>query len=525
MIKVAQFYRNLKKHCLIMKFYTVLLFLFFSYLNLHSQNPEFYANSITIKDLKQKLTIYSSDEFQGRGTPSKGQDLALEFLSNQYKLNNIEPVLNGTYFQNVPLQINKKPDIELLLNDSILTYYKDYISYNNGPSSKIETNELVFVNYGIDTKSYSDYKDLNLKNKIAVAIAGEPTDNDNNYIISKSEKKSKWSNGREEIASKKDAAQKNGAKSLILINENLFSRFSNEHRIQDNSDYEQRLDLGNLEAQDKTHVFIFNTKIGNELLKNISKTNLKLSYKKNIDKIESSNVAAIIKGSEYPNEHIIITAHLDHVGTNDGEIYNGADDDGSGTVAILEIAEAFKKAVNDGNTPKRSIVFLHVTAEEKGLLGSQYYTDYSPLIPLKNTMTNLNIDMIGRTDPNRKEKNLNYIYLIGSDILSDDLHNVSERVAKNYSNLVLDYRYNDPTAIVFESGRYIENQYYYRSDHYNFAKNNIPIIFYFAGTHVDYHMPTDTVDKIEFDLLLQRTQLIFHTAWELANRDERIQNK
>ena len=166
-----------------------------------------------------------------------------------------------------------------------------------------------------------------------------------------------------------------------------------------------------------------------------------------------------------------------------------------------------------------------MTAEEKGLLGSKYYTNYDPIVHLKNTVTNLNIDMIGRIDPNREEKNRNYIYLIGSDIISQDLHDLSEEISKKYSNLVLDYRYNDPTRKVFESGRYIENRYYYRSDHYNFAEKNIPIIFYFSGTHEDYHKPTDTVDKIEFDLLQQRTKLIFHTAWELANRDDRIQNK
>ena len=210
---------------------------------------------------------------------------------------------------------------------------------------------------------------------------------------------------------------------------------------------------------------------------------------------------------------------------SDGVIYNGADDDGSGTVAIMEIAEAFQQAVKEGYRPKRSVVFLHVTGEEKGLLGSEYYSNHDPLVPLENTVTNLNIDMIGRIDPNREEKNRNYIYLIGSDIISQDLHDVSEQTAKEYSNLVLDYRYNDPKRKVYESGRYIENNYYYRSDHYNFAQNNIPIIFYFSGTHVDYHKPTDTADKIEYDLLQERTKLIFHTAWELANRDERIKNK
>ena len=210
---------------------------------------------------------------------------------------------------------------------------------------------------------------------------------------------------------------------------------------------------------------------------------------------------------------LVISAHLDHEGIKDGQVYNGADDDGSGTIALLEIAEAFKMAEKAGNGPKRSILFLHVTGEEKGLLGSRHYTDNDPIFPLENTVADLNIDMIGRIDPKRKEGDRNYVYLIGSDKLSSDLHNISEEVNKKYTNVELDYTYNDEND---------PNRYYYRSDHYNFAKNNVPVIFYFNGTHDDYHQPSDTPDKIEYDLLENRTRLVFHTAWEVANRDKRI---
>ncbi len=228
--------------------------------------------------------------------------------------------------------------------------------------------------------------------------------------------------------------------------------------------------------------------------------------------VETENVIAIIKWSEKPDEYVIITAHLDHVGITDGEIYNGADDDGSGTVALLEIAEAFKKAADKGKGPKRSVVFLHVTGEEKGLLGSAYYTD-NPVYPLANTVVNLNVDMIGRIDPTRREKNRDYIYLIGSDHDSVDLHNLSEQTNTESVNMTLDYRFNDKND---------PNRFYYRSDHYNFAKNGIPIIFYFTGTHADYHQPSDTPDKIEYDLLEMRSRLIFYTAWNIANRDKRL---
>lgn len=225
----------------------------------------------------------------------------------------------------------------------------------------------------------------------------------------------------------------------------------------------------------------------------------------------SENVVAFIEGSEKPDEIIIISAHYDHVGTSNGEIYNGADDDGSGTVAILEIAEAFQNAVEVGKGPKRSLLFLHVTGEEKGLLGSSYYVNF-PIFPLINTVANLNIDMIGRVD-DPHINNPNYVYLIGSDKLSTELHNLSERMNAKFTNLNLDYTFNDEDD---------PNRYYYRSDHYNFAKNNIPIIFYFNGTHQDYHKPSDTPDKINYELLAKRTQLVFFTAWEIANRENRL---
>jgi len=227
---------------------------------------------------------------------------------------------------------------------------------------------------------------------------------------------------------------------------------------------------------------------------------------------DSENVVAFIEGSEKPEEIIVLSAHYDHVGMRkDGTIYNGADDDGSGTVALLEIAQAFKMAAENGQRPKRSILLLHVTAEEIGLFGSRYYTE-NPLFPLENTVCNLNTDMIGRIDPDKAD-NPEYVYLIGSDKLSQELHELSEMVNENYVQLELDYTFNDEND---------PNRFYYRSDHYNFAKNNIPVIFYFNGVHEDYHEPTDTPDKIEYELLAKRARLIFHTAWEVANREGRI---
>ena len=227
---------------------------------------------------------------------------------------------------------------------------------------------------------------------------------------------------------------------------------------------------------------------------------------------DSENVLAYIEGSHFPQEVIIISAHLDHLGiTKDGLVNNGADDDGSGTVALMEMAQAFQLAKKEGLAPKRSILFLHLTGEEIGKKGSEFYTQY-PVFPLENTVTNLNIDMIGRVDKYHTN-NKDYLYLIGADRLSKELHYISEKVNKSYFNINLDYRFN----IEGEA-----HDYYDRSDHYNFAYKGIPVIFYFNGEHDDYHRATDTPDKIDYPLLEKRTRLIFATAWQIANQDTRL---
>lgn len=241
---------------------------------------------------------------------------------------------------------------------------------------------------------------------------------------------------------------------------------------------------------------------------NIPSASLNSRNKENLP--DSENIWAFIEGSEKPEEIIVVSAHYDHVGIKNGEVYNGADDDGSGTVALVQIAIAFSKAKKEGHGPKRSILFIHMTGEEHGLLGSKYYSE-NPLFPLKNTITDINIDMIGRRDEAHVASN-NYIYLIGSDYLSTDLYTICEKANNEFVHLDLDYTFNDKND---------PNRFYYRSDHYNFAKNGIPSVFLFNGVHADYHKATDEVSKIEFDALAKRIQLAFSIAWELANRENR----
>jgi hypothetical protein len=435
--------------------------------------------------------------------------MAIAYLKNKYTAMEVSAAKDdGDYFQNVPLVVVKTPEVSITIADNQFEYYTDFISITDAASNVLNASEIVRVGYGINDTQYNDYSDIDVRGKIVVAMAGEPKDSLGIYDVSGTKKYSKWSNGRQEISSKRDAAKAQGAKAFFLINESLFQRYASYYKRRDESGGESNLAL---DVNDNTMFgFLVSEAMGTNLLNSSS---IAIDFKQVSKPITSENVAAMIKGSEKPNEYIILSAHLDHVGMHDGEVFNGADDDGSGTVAILEIAEAFKAAQDNGHGPKRSIIFLHVTGEEKGLLGSQYYTDYDPIVPLTQTVSNLNIDMIGRTDPKRLEGKRNYIYLIGSDKLSTELHNISEEMNSTYTNIELDYTYNDEND---------PNRFYYRSDHYNFAKNNIPIIFYFNGTHDDYHKATDTPDKIEYDLLENRTRLVFHTAWALANRADAV---
>lgn len=479
-----------------------------------------YASTITAEELKDMLYTYASDEFEGRDTGEKGQKLAVDYLKNQYKSIGVTtPLGNDDYFQEVPLEKQSVAEAKLMVNGKTYNSFEDQIVLRSPGNITISENEIIYVGYGIDSDKYSDYKNINVKGKIVLAKAGEPKDAQGNYVTTGKTEDTKWSYGRQSIASKRDAAKENGAKGFMFMDANLFKRYAPYFQRQAASGVSGRLSLKS--NQPEMTMLMINETLGKALYNDILKDNtpksintkVNISIENKSELVVSENVVAYIKGSEKPNEIIVLSAHLDHEGVKDGEIYNGADDDGSGTVAIVEIAEAFKMAEKAGHGPKRSILFLHVTGEEKGLLGSRHYTDNDPIFPLENTVANLNIDMIGRTDPKRTEGDRNYIYLIGSDKLSTELHSISEEVNSKYCNIELDYTFNDDND---------PNRFYYRSDHYNFAKNNIPVIFYFNGTHADYHKPSDTPDKIEYDLLENRTRLVFYTAWELANRKDRI---
>ena len=477
-------------------------------------DPVVFANTITEEELKEHLFTYASDEFEGRETGKPGQKKAIAYLKGEYEKLGIQAGARGSYFQKVPLEFRRVPQGSMSLGTTTLTQGEDFVTMS---AMEGEYSEFVYVGFGIQENDYNSYEGIDVNGKVVLAKSGEPMDASGKYVLSGSDEKSDWSNLSEGISKRRDVATALGAKALLLVDDNNFPRYQRYFKgMTANNSGSMRLKSN----QETAAIAILTSKAGrafhSSMMDDDSSAAVSLNWSANLssnnEEVDSENVVALIKGSEKPDEYLVISSHLDHIGVSQGQINNGADDDGSGTVSMLEIAEAFQEAVKAGHGPKRSVVFLHVTGEEKGLLGSQYYADQDPIFPLANTVANLNIDMIGRIDPKRTGDR-NYVYLIGSDKLSTELHELSEAVNTKYTQIELDYTYNDKND---------PNRFYYRSDHYNFAKNNIPIIFYFNGTHADYHRPSDTPDKINYDLLKNRSQLVFHTAWELANRAERV---
>lgn len=476
-----------------------------------------YAETITAQELRDMLYVYASDEFEGRDTGEPGQKKAAEYLKQKYVDMNIASPLGGSnYFQTVPLEKRGGTSATITIGGKIFENFENHVALTGSNLSNYQVKDIVYAGYGIDAENYSDYREIDVSNKIVLIKAGEPKDDNGNYVTSGTSEPTKWINGRQALGSKLEAARQKGAQGVILLDTESFPRYATWLKGQQGrsgrlSLKSEQADMFALMVNETLATALYADIITSDKAQ-ILNTTATIDISSDVTEVISENVVAYIKGSEKPDEVIVISAHLDHVGIEDGQIYNGADDDGSGTVAIVEIAQAFKEAAKNGYIPKRTILFLHVTGEEKGLLGSAYYTDIDPIFPLDNTVANLNIDMIGRTDPKR-EGERNYVYLIGSDKLSTELHEISEDVNNKHTQIELDYTYNDEND---------PNRFYYRSDHYNFAKNNIPVIFYFNGTHADYHQPSDTPDKIEYDLLENRTKLVFYTAWEIANRENRI---
>jgi len=486
------------------------------------------ANTIQANDIKAHLEVLASDAFEGRETGHKGNKLAANYISDYFKTLGLPTIGNdNSYFQKVAFTTVKWENTEMFIRGKRYKHLWDYIAFpsNNNDVPFIGATEITFLGYGIEDSNYNDYKGQDVKDKVIMIYNGEPVDKDSISFVTKSRTISDWT-----VKKKVQLAKSKGVR-LVIIIEPFMKQMLNENR---RKLVGASLLLGNKmeEANDQAnHIFVSPQtaqllwgKAEKSILKSRDQIKKKGKSKairfdqqfairmdNSAKVLEGENVMAYIEGTDKKDELIVISAHYDHIGMRNEDIYNGADDNGSGTSTVLDIAEALVKAKNMGKGPRRSILCLLVTGEEKGLLGSQYYSE-RPVFPLANTVANVNVDMIGRVDEKHAD-NPNYIYVIGSDRLSTDMHKINESVNQKYSQVELDYTFNDEKD---------PNRFYFRSDHYNFAKNGIPAIFYFSGVHEDYHKITDTVDKIMFDKVEKIGRLIFHTAWELANREDRI---
>lgn len=494
-------------------------------LSLFSQNKDTtairYSNVISASEMSKNLHVLASDEYEGRETGKKGQKMAAEYISNQFKSFGIPPYKDNTYYQTYPLNLILPVPADVMINEKKYTGNKDYYNFPGISEQTILTSSVLFLGYGIQDDNYNDYKGVDVSGKTIMILAGEPYGADGNSLITKNKDASQWTTRQR---NKSEKAKDAGVAAILVVVDDVQKGIAdNKHRLESSL-------LKQETSKKEIPVIYISKEMANAILKKTTtekiiekisttgkplkikaKANVVVDVKNNVQKIEAENVLGFVEGTDLKEEIIVITAHYDHLGKEGDVVYNGADDDGSGTVAVINLAQAFAKAKKEGHGPRRSILFMPVSGEEKGLLGSAYYTE-NPVYPLKNTVCDLNIDMIGRLDENHA-KNSNYVYLIGSDKLSSQLHNVSEQANKTYTNLELDYTFNDEKD---------KNRFYYRSDHYNFAKKGIPVIFYFNGVHADYHKETDEVQKIDFNKMEKITRLVFFTAWELANRSERI---
>ena len=489
-----------------------------------------FDKTITVEGLKSDLTVIASDEFEGRETGEEGIEKATEYITERYKAMGLTPVGdNGTFEQHYDLSA---PVIEAfdytvtdtesnLISETSLNKEEtgDFVTIFGGTDDV--SGEIIFAGLGISNESTNHLPEVVADKWVMVFFDRQLTNQ-----------------------SALQSLSGNGAAGVILImdHRNPDGFLQNAQQLQSRLGAGGRVSLSYL--QDDSQITPAWNRIKPELaVKLLGKTdvddliamdeelkanptafqpkalNYTLSHDATVDQniVQASNIVAFLEGSDpvLKDEVVVLSSHHDHVGigrpdSTGDTIYNGADDDGSGTVGLINTAQAMMAAKKAGAGPKRSVLFLHVSGEEKGLLGSRYYSDH-PIYSIENTVANINVDMIGRVDKEHQE-NKNYIYIIGGEIISSGLDSLLRSANEASVNLDLSKRYNDLED---------PNQFYRRSDHWNFGRLGVPFIFFFNGVHADYHRPSDSVDKIEWEALTKRTQLLYTTTAMIANSDKR----
>lgn len=487
-------------------------------------------NAINPAELKLHLEFLASQEFGGRYTLSPTFKVAARYIATRLENLGLKPAGdNGTYFQNFDLVKTKadpeKSSMTLTLGGqpTQLKFGEFTNALSSGGSAE---GNLVFLGYGYSTpdQKYDDYAGIDVKGKIVVVVSGSPKGIDPSLVQDEQEGSG--------------AAAAHGAAGVIVIpSPRYLPSMMRPDWPQLVARYESvRLAKG---AVSKIPMVRLHKEVADKLLAQMNTTveqiNAKARAKEEIKPqplegsakfttavmqttVPSQNVVAILEGTDpkLKDEYVAISAHYDHINaTADGKINPGADDDGSGTVSVLNIAKALTM-----QRPKRSILFIWHAGEELGLLGSEYNADIAPVIPLEKIVCDLNIDMIGRSkrpgDTKKENEQLtdaNTIYAVGANRISTELHNIHEATNNQYEHLKLDYLLNDPKH---------PDRIYFRSDHWNYAKHGVPVIFWFDGQHEDYHKPGDTVDKIDWEKMTKVARLVYGTAWRVANLDHRL---
>jgi hypothetical protein len=496
-------------------------------------DPLPFGQGINAEGIKEVLFVLASDSLKGRETGEEGQRKAANFLANCMKNAGIPPAgEKNTYFQPILLERNSWKQVEIEVDGKTFKHRDDFYvfsgSVSDAPSQKFK--DVLFLGYGIDDPKYSDYTKNDVKGKAIIVLDGEPLDSKGNSLVSGTPDRTSWSINHKR---KLDVAKAKGAAFVFFVDPKIAENLKKNRRLISTYGWtpvqksekitgaagpnfafvsEAMANAIYGSKQEKVQDAIVDIKSGKPLKAVKIKNGVHVMLDKETNSLEGSNVIGFIEGSdpELKKEIVVITAHYDHLGHVDERIYYGADDNASGSSGVVEIARAFAEAKQKGVGPKRSVLCMLVSGEEKGLLGSSYYVEF-PLFPLKKTIANINIDMIGRQDGEHTDND--YVHVIGSNRLSTELHEIQERNNRVYTKMKLEYKYNDPND---------PNHYYERSDHYNFAERGIPALFYFNGTHADYHKATDTPDKIDCAAAAKRAQLAFYTAWELANRPTAI---
>lgn len=485
-----------------------------------------YANLMTEETAREHLTRLTSPAFEGRGTGQKGGEKTAHYLAEHFKHYGLQAPVAGSYFQPIPLMRISYQTQHFAINGQDYKNGVDFFVQGDNKRTVYEADEILFVGYGVQDKKFNELTDVDIRDKVILVMnEGEPRDARGVSRITGSKKASEWASSR---FKRVQELLKKGPKMILATGEYVDQNM--EHFGKRLIGGRFALDNGHhvLSGSSEAPVVNISTAMANALLakkqttleqqrSNPSTFRIPIALEAEMgvtkETFNDPNVLGLLEGSDLKEEIVVIMGHYDHDGIlPDGTFFPGADDNGSGTAGVLELARVFAKAKADGNGPRRSLLFIGLAAEEKGLLGSKFYVEH-PIFSLENTVASINLDMIGRIDDKHLLGNHNYIHAIGLDKLSSTLKRLTETINDTYTGMEIDYMYDDPNHPL---------RLYYRSDHYNFAEKGIPSAFFFSGLHPHYHTPEDTVDKIDFSMMVRREKLIFHLAWEIANRDERL---